>query len=141
MLSLLLLALVPSDGLVLGPLAGRAACSTARAGVPRLGLFDGFFKKQSPEELAEDLIGSVANPAELSSDELTALKMASISTVAPAAGEVRYTLNEDAPETLIMPEHPYLPMSYFQMFRGTILKEPPIEVRTSQRPCVPLDAR
>ena len=45
--------------------------AASRAGTPQLGLFD-FLKKPSVAEL----IGEVANPAEFTPDELTALKEA-----------------------------------------------------------------
>ena len=56
--------------LVPGALTSRTLAAS-RSGTPQLGLFD-FLKKPSVAEL----IGEVANPAEFTPDELTALKEA-----------------------------------------------------------------
>ena len=68
------LLLLPCDALIVGPAACRTTrvSPAARAAAPTLGFFDNLFK--GPD--AESLIGTVANPADFSVEELAALKAA-----------------------------------------------------------------
>lgn len=109
----------------LAPTGPRAAftAAPARAAV-RLGFLDSLFKKETVDEI----IGDVANPCDLSTAELAALKEASVSDEAPGrlypnladapSYADRFTIREDAPKSLFNDGYPPLPMTYFVMLRS-----------------------
>ena len=76
-------------------------------------------KKQSPEELAAELLANVANPAEFSDAELAALKEASISLVSPCAGPEPFTQIDNPPKALLSDTFMEIPRTYFEIFRNT----------------------
>jgi len=91
-----------------------------------LGFFDGLFSKPT----ADDIIGDVANPAEFSPAELSALKEASICSESPAQGEDKFSVAKDAPPILLQSgvAGDWPPRNYYDIFRNERGQAIPVEV-------------